>query len=50
MVNYDQATGKIVGLYNEASGTLVGYSQEIQAATMEMALSGKGLLRCWEHP
>lgn len=42
VVNYDQATGKIVGLYHEASGTLVGYSQEIQAATMEMALNGKG--------
>ena len=42
VVNYDQATGKIVGLYHEASSTLVGYSKEIQGATVEMALNGKG--------
>lgn len=42
VVNYDEATGKIIGIYSESAGLIAGYTNEIQSDTMDMALNSEG--------
>ncbi len=44
VVNYDESTGKIIGIYNKSAGLIAGYTNEIQDATMDMALNSEGAL------
>lgn len=41
-INYDEATGRVVGIYSETSGLIAGYTNEIQSDTMDMALNSEG--------
>lgn len=41
-VNYDETTGRVVGIYSETSGLIAGYTNEIQSDTMDMALNSEG--------
>lgn len=42
VVNYDESTGKIIGIYDKSSSLIAGYTNEIQSDTMDMALNSKG--------
>lgn len=41
-INYDEATGRIIGVYSATSGLVSGYTNEIQDATIDMALNSEG--------
>lgn len=42
VVNYDESTGKIIGIYSESASLIAGYTNEIQSDTMNMALNSEG--------
>lgn len=41
-INYDETTGRVVGIYSETSGLIAGYTNDIQSDTMNMALNSEG--------